>query len=129
MNYKYVSIHQVIDKFYSYSAHDKEVSLWDMVEWTADVLEMVGITQEFVPKVIELEVEGYKAELPCDFHKLDMISYLGIPLDHNTSSMPTGDTTTTTLIVNGEEVSTDNYPLYIEKNQTNKESYYINDSY
>ena len=62
---------------------DREIPWLDFVEWIAESLRHIGSYYQFTEKSILLDVEDYKAELPCDFHKLIRILNCGEYLNHN----------------------------------------------
>jgi hypothetical protein len=71
MIYKLESVHVVISKVVrDLGLGDKEINWQDMIEWLAEGLKDIGAYQQFTHKQEVLEVEDFKAELPCDFHAM-----------------------------------------------------------
>jgi hypothetical protein len=72
---KFTSIQEVISKVYRDLSLEDESKWEDMIEWSAEALEQIGAYGQYVKKAVELEVDKYRAALPCDFHKLVGIEY------------------------------------------------------
>jgi hypothetical protein len=67
---KYTSIKQTIAKVYRDLNLEDESRWTDMVEWGAEALEQIGAFPQYVQKNDILEVEAYRASIPCDLHKV-----------------------------------------------------------
>lgn len=53
----------------------KDLTLDKVVRHTADFIQLVGMPEVFETKETTLEVNKYKAELPCDFFELIQVKY------------------------------------------------------
>lgn len=73
----YTTVKSVISKVYRDLNLKDEDRLYDMVEWIAEALEQIGAYMQYVHKTQTLEVEGFRAALPCDFHKVVAIEHNG----------------------------------------------------
>lgn len=70
MIYQLTSIKTVIYKVINdLGIGDKDVDWQDWIDWIAEGLNHIGAYYQFTEKEIELEVENFKAYLPCDFYK------------------------------------------------------------
>lgn len=65
----YVSIRQIIDNCLHHPLL-QDLTLERAVAYTVDFLRIVGMPPIFLEKTTELEVEDYRAKLPCDFHEM-----------------------------------------------------------
>lgn len=65
----YVSIRQIIDNCLHHPLL-QDLTLERAVAYTVDFLRIVGMPPIFLEKTAELEVENYRAKLPCDFHEM-----------------------------------------------------------
>lgn len=73
----YISIKQVISKVYRDLNLQDEERWEDMIEWSAEALEQVGAYMQYVHKTDTIPVSGFRAKLPCDFHKIVALEYAG----------------------------------------------------
>lgn len=72
-----VSINVVIAKIVrdlGLNHSNEEIPENDFIEWIAEALLHVGAYAQFQEKYIELEVDNFGAELPCDFYNLIKIN-------------------------------------------------------
>ena len=65
----YVSIRQIIDNCLHHPLL-QDLTLERAVAYTVDFLRIVGMPPIFLEKTAELQVENYRAKLPCDFHEM-----------------------------------------------------------
>lgn len=65
----YVSIRQIIDNCLHHPLL-QDLTLERAVAYTVDFIRIVGMPTMFIEKTAELEVENYRAKLPCDFHEM-----------------------------------------------------------
>ena len=86
MIYKYKSIKTLIAKVYRDLNLHEEDRWASMIEWSAEALALIGAHQQYEPKTVNIEVDGYKAALPCDFYTLQGITFNGVPILHATGS-------------------------------------------
>lgn len=69
MNEQYENIRLVIDRLKRHPLL-QDVSEEDIVDYTVDFLNIMGCPELFIEKVDTLEVENYRAVLPCDFYEI-----------------------------------------------------------
>jgi hypothetical protein len=86
---KFTSIKEVISKIYRDLALEDEDRWSDMVEWAAEALEQIGAFGQYVHKSVDIEVDNYRAALPCDFHKLIGVEYNNEALNKLTGNYDT----------------------------------------
>ncbi len=85
LNGKYISIKQIIEELYADNGYQSELPWTDLLMWTEEALELIGHPRQYLRKVTghkddpALDITNYKAKLPCDFHKLEMIAVNGYP--------------------------------------------------
>jgi len=81
---KYTSTKEIINGFFRNTGYNEHVNIGDMAYWVYEAMELVGFPLQYIPKVIghksdsSYQLETYKVELPCDFHKLMAISVDGV---------------------------------------------------
>ena len=71
-NGKYVSIERVIENVYRNEGYTYELNFIDAIEWVAYALSMIGAPQQYTEKVVNVDIEDYRGELPCDMHEFIM---------------------------------------------------------
>lgn len=79
-NGKYTTISRVIENIIRDTGFTDEINFIDAVEWAYRAMEFIGAPQPYITKVTDgneelghlppLEVENFRAELPCDVHKI-----------------------------------------------------------
>jgi hypothetical protein len=88
MTEKNVSVKFILQKLYRDLGTTRELPFDDIVEWTHEALMFIGAYSQFNRTgPIYLDVVNYKASLPCNFHKIEQLSYLGKPIRYSGSSM------------------------------------------
>lgn len=71
MIYGQVSAKQVISKIVrDLDLGREEIPYQDFIEWMVEALKAIGSYYQFHEKETTLEIKNYRADLPCDFHKL-----------------------------------------------------------
>ena len=80
LNPGYTSIERVIENVIRDTGFTDEINFPDMVEWAFIAMELINVPSCYIQSVTDgnterghyppLEVINYRAELPCDFHKL-----------------------------------------------------------
>jgi hypothetical protein len=93
LNSKYVSIKEVIDKFYTESGSQEEIGYGDLVRWVSEALQFVNEKPQYVRRVTgkdefssNLELKAFKAKLPCDLVSIEQVLINGIPARYSSSS-------------------------------------------
>jgi len=85
LNGKYISIQEIMWELYRDTDMKEEISYSDAIEWTVDVLNLIGYPDQYINKVTgyeeipEWDFVNYRIELPCDFHRLVQLSVDGYP--------------------------------------------------
>lgn len=82
---QYISIGRIIEEVYGDNKYDFSIEFDDVLRWTATVLKLVNHPDIFIKKVTghesdpNLDIDNYKAKLPCDFYRLEQIAVDGYP--------------------------------------------------
>lgn len=85
MIYKYVTSREVIDKFFGDTGYEEDVPLADVIRWISEALDKIGVKMQYIRKIAGdkscpfLTIVNHKAQLPCDFFKLEQIAINGMP--------------------------------------------------
>lgn len=93
LNSKFISIKQVIDKFYGDSAIQDEIPYSDLVRWIADALSFINQNPQFERKVTgtesnpDLVITNYKAKLPCELYRIEQIMVNGRAARYSSNTM------------------------------------------
>lgn len=66
---RYISIKEVLDNLLD-NPLLQDLTLERVVNYTVDFIRKVGMPKAYIDKVAKLEVDEYRALLPCDFHKM-----------------------------------------------------------
>lgn len=74
MIYRFVSIKEVLAQFYRNTSPGTEVSFSDVVEWSAEALDLIGAQPQFENKIQDIEIDKFFGEIPCDLVGLYQIS-------------------------------------------------------
>ena len=127
MVYKYKSIKGIIDGIYRDYDSPEDLDIWDIIEWCAEALQLIGAGTQYIDEIIELQVENHSVPLPATFHHETQISYRGRPLLLNTSNFGPGPTRKlgSTNFLNDVPVDPENFPLEASGVRPNQERYYI----
>lgn len=81
----YASYTEIIEGVFRDLQLQDEMPWEDLIYWMYESMELIGVNATYIPKIIGhkndpgLDIQNYKAELPCDFHKLAQISVNGAP--------------------------------------------------
>ena len=92
MIYKYKSIKGIIDGIYRDYDSPEDLDIWDIIEWLAEALQLIGAGTQYIDEIVELNVSNHNVPLPSTFHHETQISYKGRPLLLNTSTLGPGPT-------------------------------------
>lgn len=106
MIYKLESVRIVIGKIVrDLGLGDMEINYQDMIEWIAEGLQDIGAYYQFTHKPGTLEVEDFKAELPCDFYEMVRImdTTVGNRIDHNSYLIGDSQETINNTVNNSSE--------------------------
>ena len=66
---RYISIKEVLDNLLD-NPLLQDLTLERVVNYTVDFIRKVGMPKLYIEKTANLEIEEYRALLPCDFHKM-----------------------------------------------------------
>lgn len=66
---KYTNIRLILDKIMRHPLM-QDISLETAVDYTVDFMRIVGVPNMFMEKTAIVEVEKYRAMLPCDYHQM-----------------------------------------------------------
>ena len=74
---KYVSLDVIMDKIYRDNRFVDRVDYFDVVEWSGEVIKLIGAPSAFIKKVTgnslvtpNITIVDYKGELPVDYHRV-----------------------------------------------------------
>lgn len=76
MTEQYITIRNILDKILRHPLM-QDISLETVVDYTVDFMRIVGVPNMFTEKVACLEVNNYRAKLPCDFYKIIQVRPVG----------------------------------------------------
>jgi len=97
---KYISVKRIIEKVYSDNSYSFELPISDLIEWIADVLDLIDYPDQYEKKITgykdypPFDIKDWKAPLPCNFHQLLQIAvdgYPAYPANHNFHHLMSGD--------------------------------------
>lgn len=88
---KFTSVKEVIAKVYRDLSLQDEDRWLDMVEWAAEALEQIGAFPQYINKVKDIEINAFRAAIPCDLHKVVGIMYKGETLRHLSGAYDVAD--------------------------------------
>lgn len=90
------SINTIIAKTYRDLGLKEEYDLVDLIEWSVEALQHIGVSEQYEVKESCLQVCNYRVELPCDLVALLEIKHQGRAIDkaynnnHNIKSLGSG---------------------------------------
>ena len=85
LNGKWISVKDLIWSTYRDLGTHDELPFSDIIEWTAEILNIVGHPDQYLRRIIghesdpDLDFTNYRVKLPCDFHKLIQLAVDGFP--------------------------------------------------
>lgn len=85
INSKYISSKAILEGVMADTQMSDELPWVDVMEWLGSALDLIGVPMQYIKKVTghkdnpNLDIENYKAKLPCDFYKLRQIAVNGLP--------------------------------------------------
>lgn len=77
MTTKQISSKYVIEKIYRDLGINEELNVDDVYEWIFEALMKIGVYKQFTEETTMLDIENCKASLPCNLHKLKLVTYNG----------------------------------------------------
>jgi hypothetical protein len=88
-----VSYQTIISKLYrDLQLKDEQDIIGDILEWTAEALEFIGVYDQYESKPATITIVNYKGEKPCDFIALEQTTYNNYPIVYNTGIQTPKDT-------------------------------------
>jgi hypothetical protein len=118
MIYQLTTIDAVLSKIVrDLGLGEQEVPVQDFIEWMAEGLKHIGSYYQFTEKAADIDIEGFKGELPCDFYKAIRIldGYCNYYHDNN-ESLITKETNLTDLKSEVEGIKFSNKDFNITHN-------------
>lgn len=127
MVYKFKTLKHIIDGIYRDFGSPEDLEVWDIMEWCAEALELIGAGTQYVDRIVQAEVTNHTYRLPFDFHHLMQISYKGSPLLLMTGTVGPGRSVDESSgnYLNTEEVDEENFPRYSDEDIPEGDRYYI----
>jgi len=89
LNGKYISIKTIMEELYADNGYQYELPWVDAMMWTEEALGLIGHPRQYVRKVTghkenpNLDIKNYRAQLPCDFYKLEQVAVNGQPAEYS----------------------------------------------
>jgi len=83
LNGKYISLKEVIDRVYGDTDMDTHIGEEKFISWAVQALNKMGHPLQYRRRVTgyednpNLDIENYKAKLPCNLHKIEQIAVNG----------------------------------------------------
>lgn len=80
----FVSVKAILEDVFRYTQYQDELPIEDMIYWAYEALGLMDQPIQFVRKVTgvvdneDLDIQNYRAELPCDFYRLERIAVNGL---------------------------------------------------
>lgn len=78
MSEQYTNIRLILDKIMRHPLM-QDISLETVVDYTVDFMRIVGVPNMFMEKTAIIEVEKYRAMLPCDYYQMIQIRKINGP--------------------------------------------------
>lgn len=85
LNSKYINSRSILEEVFADTALQDDIPWADCMTWIGTSLDLIGVPMQYIKKVTghkdnpNLDIENYKAKLPCDFYKLRQIAVNGLP--------------------------------------------------
>lgn len=89
---QYISIKSIIEDFYGDTESSDLINYENFIRWGVEALNKIGHPMQYRRRVTgtednpDLLVTNYKAQLPCNIHKIEQISVNGKPARYTTNS-------------------------------------------
>jgi len=89
LNGKYISLNAIMEQVYADNGYQFELPWVDCMQWAEEALNLIGHPRQYIRKVTghkenpNLDIKNYRAELPCDFYKLEQIAVNGMPAEYS----------------------------------------------
>lgn len=85
-NARYVSSYEILDQVFRDTGFQQEIPWEDCLSWIGEALDLIECpSYQYIKKVTghesnpNLDITNYRAELPCDIHRIEMIAVNGFP--------------------------------------------------
>ena len=69
-NGRYISVETIIAKVYRDMGMSDSIDISDAIEWAGEAMDLIGATVYLKEKNSAIDVQDYKAKLPCELHYL-----------------------------------------------------------
>lgn len=79
---QYISSKNIIARVHRNLNIKHDLRFNDMIEWVYEALQLVNTAPQHEARLVELIIEDYTAELPCDLHQIRMVSQYGYGLTY-----------------------------------------------
>lgn len=89
---RYTSIKQIVEETYRDTGFQKELPWEDLISWTFDALQLIGHPVQYIRKVTGVEhnpnlnIEDFRAEIPCDVFKIEQVAINGFPAKYSSDT-------------------------------------------
>ena len=89
LNGKYISLKSIMEELYADNGYQYELPWIDAMMWVEEALNLIGHPRQYVRKVTghkenpNLDIKNYRAQLPCDFYKLEQVAVNGMPAEYS----------------------------------------------
>lgn len=89
LNGKYISLRAIMEELYADNGYQYELPWVDAMMWAEEALNLVGHPRQYIRKVTghkenpNLDITNYRAQLPCDFYKLEQVAVNGQPAEYS----------------------------------------------
>jgi len=127
MIYQYKSVKGIVDGLYRDFDSPQDLEVWDIIEWCAEALELIGAATQYVDRFVEIDITNHNHPLPVDFHHVMQISYNGFPLHLMGSTMGPGpaESGLADNYLNSQNIDDENFPQLSDNGDGNMSHYYI----
>jgi hypothetical protein len=89
---KYISLKSIIEDFYGDTDSTESINYENFIRWGVEALNKIGHPLQYRRRVTgsmdnpDLEIKNYRAQLPCNIHKIEQLSVNGRPARYSTNS-------------------------------------------
>ncbi len=89
LNGKYISLKAIMEQVYADNGYQFELPWVDCMMWTEEALNLIGHPRQYMKKITghkenpNLDIKDYRAQLPCDFYKLEQVAVNGMPAEYS----------------------------------------------
>lgn len=133
----FISTKSVLEDVYRYTQCQEELPIEDLIYWCYEALGLMNQPIQFIRKVTgyigdpDLDIQNYRAELPCDFYHLERIAVNGLPARYSGNSfhhLLSGECCGTTITSPATDIFIDNFGNQFSPQSANPEGVPVSDS-